>query len=116
MDDGGRSREKCVNMLAYLSELGLAISSQILITEAASKLVVSTDTTRHEDLLVLLRALGQSISQPTTSCRDQELPCSLRSGLEQNGCFDLGKVQVVECLPELEADLGTSQQSRAEGV
>lgn len=96
--------------MTYLSKLWLAVGSQVLITETASKLIITTDTARHEDLLVLLRTLGQSISQTATSCRDQELSCSLRSRLEQNRRFHLGEVKVIECFPELEADLRTGQQ------
>lgn len=44
--------------LSYLCELGLSVCPQIFIAETAGKLVVCPNATRHENLLVLLGALG----------------------------------------------------------
>lgn len=52
---GGGWKEGC---LSHLSELGLSISAKVFVAEAPGKLIVTSDTRRHQDLLVLLRALG----------------------------------------------------------
>lgn len=45
----------------HLGKLGLSVGSEVFVTEASRKLVVPTDTAGHENLLVLLRALGKGV-------------------------------------------------------
>ena len=66
----------------YLCEFGLSVGPQIFVPEASSHLVVLGDTTRHEDLLVLLRTLWQRVGQTPPTGWDQELPRSFGGGLE----------------------------------
>lgn len=79
------------NRYPYLSKLGLTIRTQIFIPEAARKLIIPWQPTSHENLLILLRALGQSISQSLPPCRHNELPCAFRRRLEQQRSLDLHK-------------------------
>jgi hypothetical protein len=64
---------------AHLSEFWLPIRSEIFVAETARKLVVSWYTTCHEDLLILLRALRQSVSLTTPPSRHQKLASTLWS-------------------------------------
>ena len=44
-----------------LGELGLAVGAEVLVAEAAGDLEVVLDAGDHEQLLVLLRRLGQGV-------------------------------------------------------
>src|SRR4051794_14549842 len=56
----GPFRVKCfVN--PYLCELGLAVGAEVLVAVASGELEVPVHPRRHEKLLVLLRALRQSV-------------------------------------------------------
>ena len=49
------------HLAVYLSELGLAVSTQVLVAEALGYLKVTVETADHKQLLEQLRTLGQSI-------------------------------------------------------
>lgn len=64
--------------MPYLCELGLPVRPQVLVSETASKLVVTSDAASHEHLLILLGALREGVCQTGASCRNQKLPRPFR--------------------------------------
>jgi hypothetical protein len=77
--------------MTHLRELGLPVCSKVFIAKTSSKLEVSEDSTRHEQLLILLRALRERISKPLSSGRDEKLPGSFRSGLKEHWSLHLAE-------------------------
>ena len=72
-----------------LCEFRLAIGPQILVAITAGELKVFVHPGAHEDLLVLLRRLGQGVKLAgVDSAGDEEFPRALRRALEQGRRLD----------------------------
>src|SRR5262245_12506465 len=73
-----------------LRELGLAISAQVLISETAHDLEVAVKARDHQQLLEILRRLGQSIEfSRIEAARHQIIPRPFRGAANQKWRFDL---------------------------
>ena len=52
------------SLQVHLSKLWLAVTSQVLVTEAFNNLVITVETSIHQELFGNLRTLGQSVKMP----------------------------------------------------
>ena len=87
-----------------LGELRLTVCAQVLVTEAAGDLHIAVKAGQHQQLLVLLGGLGQSIELAGVDTGgDQIVTGALGGGLGEHGGLDLQKTLLVEVVP---ADLG----------
>src|SRR5688500_2436212 len=83
-----------------LGELGLPVSTEILVAEAACDLEVSVETGNHQQLLVELRRLGQRIELTRMHpARHQIIACSLGGRLGEHRCLELQIATLVEIPP-----------------
>ena len=87
-----------------LRELRLAVGAQVLIAETAGDLHIAVDTGQHQQLLVLLRRLRQSVERARMDTgRNQIVARALRRGLLQNRRLDLQESLLIEVVA---GDLG----------
>ena len=81
----------------HLGKLWLAVAPQVFVTEATNNLIITLETSSHQQLLEHLWALWQRVElifkDPT---RNQEVSSSLRSGLGQIRRLDFQEVQSVQ--------------------
>ena len=94
-----------------LSELGLTVGAEVLITVAAGELVVTLDTGDHEQLLEELRGLRQGV--PGTghqTGRHHEVAGAFRGGLDEGRGLDLGEVHVFQRVAGGLSHVGTQLQ------
>ena len=96
--------DECVNVVAVderhfdvdLREFRLAVGAQILVAVAAGQLKIFFHAGHHEDLLVLLRRLGQGVKlarmQPA---RHEEFAGALRRALEQRRRLDFEEALIL---------------------
>src|SRR5207248_11131598 len=87
-----------------------SIAAKVLVTEAARDLEVAIDARDHEELLELLRALGQGIDRPRLKpARDDEVAGAFGRALDEVRGLDLDEgVGVVDLADRL--DEATPQQ------
>ena len=77
-----------------LGELRLPVSSQVLVAEAASDLVVAVEPRDHQQLLEDLRALRQGVETPRIDPADGGRPTQevrLRLGLEAGSVWEIAR-------------------------
>ena len=95
-----------------LRELGLPVAAEVLVAEAPRDLVVAVDARDHQELLELLRALGQGVDLAGPEpARDEEVAGTFGRRLHEIGRLDLdepgalvrGMDRVHEPAPEDEA-------------
>ena len=85
------------HLTVYLSELRLAVSTQVLVAEALGYLEVTVETADHKQLLQGLGALRQCVELARIhSRRHHEVACSLGSTAYKNRCLHLYKLPFVE--------------------
>ena len=101
-----------------LSELGLPVRSQVFVPEAAGDLVVAVQATDHQQLLVELRRLRQSVEFARMhAAGNQVIASPFRSALAEHRRFDFQEVQIVEvfsrCLAQLVSQDHRFLQSRS---
>ena len=60
------------HLAVHLGELGLAVGSQVFVSETFGYLEVAVETTHHEQLLERLRTLGQGIELPGVHARGHD--------------------------------------------
>ena len=96
-----------------LRELGLAVASQVLVTEAARDLEVAVDAGHHQQLLELLGALGQRVDGARLEAAgDDEVARPLRRALDEVRRLDLDElVRVVDLADRL--DQAAAQEQAA---
>ena len=84
-----------------LGKFRLTVCTQVLVTEAAGDLHIAVHTGQHQQLLVLLRGLGQGIELTRMHTgRNQIVTCAFRRGLLQHRGFDFQKalfIKIVAC-------------------
>ncbi len=89
------------HLQVQLGELRLAVAAQVLVAVAAGDLEVAIDTTDHQQLLELLRALGQGVhATGLESRRDDEVAGTFRRALDQRRRFHLYEPRPVVRLPD----------------
>ena len=82
-----------------LSEFGLSVGTEILVTEAACKLDISVHTRDHKKLLVDLGGLGKRIELAVVYTAGNDIvTCALGSGLYHHRSFNLIEAVLVEVL------------------
>ena len=83
-----------------LGELGLSVCPQVLIPEAAGDLHIAVKAGEHQQLLILLRGLGQGVELAGVDPGgDQIVPGALGGGLGEHGGLDLVEALLVEVVP-----------------
>ncbi len=83
-----------------LGELGLTVSAEILVPEAAGNLHVAVKTGNHGELLIQLRGLGKRIELALMDAGGDEIvPGALRGGLDEHGGLNFNKAVVVKEVP-----------------
>ena len=81
----------------YLRKFWLSVSTQVLVTETLGNLEIAVETRHHQQLLQCLRALRQRIELPWIHTRrHHKVACTFWSRTNQNRCFYLNKILVVE--------------------
>ena len=81
----------------HLRELGLAVGAQILIAEAARNLEIAFQARHHEQLLVLLGALGQRVELAGAHTAGHQIVAgTLGRGFGKDGGLELQKTLLVE--------------------
>ena len=94
-----------------LGELGLTVSSEVLVAVATCDLVVALHARHHEQLLEQLGALRQGVPAPGgKTSRHQEVTGTLRSGTGQGRGLDVIEVVAVENLTNGVGYLGAQHQ------
>ena len=85
-----------------LGELRLPVGALRLISEAARDLEVAVETSHHQELLHLLRRLGQGVEVAgKAAAGHKEVAGALRGALDQQRGFDLDETAVGEVLTHL---------------
>ena len=85
-----------------LGELRLAISAQVFVSVAARDLHVAIDARHHEQLLELLRALGQGVDHARLeSAGHDEVARPFRCRLDEAGRLHLHEAMLVVYLADL---------------
>ena len=80
-----------------LGELGLTVSAEVFVAETARDLEILFDAAHHEELLVLLRCLGESVEALRMHAGGhEEVTRAFGSGLGKNGGFDFEEGEFVE--------------------
>jgi hypothetical protein len=75
----------------------LAIGTEVFVAEAASDLEVFLEATDLEELLVLLRGLGEGVEGARVQAGgDEEVACTFRGGVGEDGRFDFEEALFVE--------------------
>ena len=83
-----------------LSELGLTVGAEILVAEAAGDLEVSVEAREHQQLLIELRRLGQSVEFSVMyAARDEIVAGSLGSRLDEAGSLDVDEAVLGVVVP-----------------
>ena len=78
-----------------LSELGLTIGAEVLVSEATGDLEVAVHPGDHQQLLVKLRALGQGVEvSGMNPARDEEVTGPFRGAPAEDRRLDLPEAQV----------------------
>ena len=78
------------HLQVQLGELGLAVAALVFVSETAGDLEITLDAGHHQQLLQLLRRLGQGIELAGMHARrHQVIACAFRSGFEQDGGLHL---------------------------
>ena len=91
----------------HLGELGLAVGTQVLVTEALGNLVVALHAADHKKLFEQLRALGQRVEVTgLDAAGNQEVASALGRGLEQRRGLDLHEGALVQGLADGEGEVG----------
>ena len=94
-----------------LGEIRLTVGAQVFVTRAASDLEVALHAGHHQELLVLLRRLGQRIERTRLHPgRYQVVASALGGAVCEHRCLDLGEVS----LSEEAADMGGRLIANAE--
>ena len=100
-----------------LCELGLSVAPQVLVTQAARDLEVAVEATDHEELLELLRTLGQGVDAPRLQPGgDDEVPRTLGRGLDEEGRLDLDEACLVVHVADGLHEPSASQDAPLEGL
>ena len=85
-----------------LGVLGLSVGPGVLVPEAAGDLEVLVHARDHEELLELLRRLGQGVELPRIEAAGNEVvPGAFRSALDQDGGLDLEETAFVQEVPDV---------------
>ena len=93
------------HLQVHLGKLGLSVSTQIFVPEAADNLIIAVKTGNHEELFEKLRGLRQGVEKaPVDPARDQVVPCPFRSALGQKRGLNLYKPFLVQILPDRRSD------------
>ena len=81
----------------HLGEVGLSVRTQVFVTEASGDLVVAFKAGDHQQLLVQLGRLGQSVEgSGMNSGGNQEVSGAFRSGTAQNRGFDIQEAVLIQ--------------------
>ena len=81
------------HLAIYLCELGLAVGTQIFITETLGNLEIAVEATHHQQLLQRLRALRKRVELAWIhAAGHHEIAGTLGGGTNQNGRFNLDEV------------------------
>ena len=105
----------------HLGEFRLAVRAQVFVTEAAGNLEIAFHASHHEQLLVLLRGLGQRVEFAGRQAGGhQEVPCAFRRGFGEDGRFNFQKAVLVQIVArgfgDAVADLHVAGHGRAAQV
>ncbi len=80
-----------------MGELWLAVSPQVLVAETAGDLEILLEASHHQQLLELLRRLGQSVEAAGVDpAGHQVVPCPFGSALDQNRGLDLDEAALIQ--------------------
>src|SRR5690606_34578130 len=83
----------------YLSEFGLSVRTQILITEALNDLEITVKSRNHQQLLKRLRRLRERIKlSGIHTARHYEITCPFGGGFDEYRRFYFQKIPSVEIL------------------
>ena len=84
-----------------LRVLGLPVTPQVLVPQAACELVVPLEACHHEKLLHDLGRLWKRVELPRVdAARDDVVPCALGSLTEEERGLDLPESETVQVLPD----------------
>ena len=94
-----------------LCELGLAVGTQVFITETFGELVIAVIAGNHQQLLEQLRALrqGKKVSIMNTAGH-QVVTCTFRSGLAEHRRFNVDEAMGIKVLSHFHGDAVTQHQ------
>ena len=103
--------------VALMGELGLAVGAEVLVAEAADNLEVAVHTGNHEKLLVLLRALGESVELAGVHAGgDDKVACALGGRLDEHGCLDFEEVEAAEIVADKHGHAVAKFEIAADGI
>ena len=105
------------HLQVQLGELRLPVATQVLVAEAAGDLEVAVHARDHEQLLELLRALGQRVDAARLEPRGHdEVPGALRRRLDEQRGLDLHEARRVMGLADLLHEPAARQDASLEGL
>ena len=85
------------HLAVNLGKLRLTIGAKVLVAEAFYDLEITIKTADHQQLFQNLRALRQGVERTRIHAAGYyEIASSLRSGIHQNGCFNLQEALFVQ--------------------
>ena len=94
-----------------LGKLGLAVSPQVFVAEAARDLEIAFDARHHQQLLQLLRALRQRIKLAgMQAAGHHEIACAFGRALEQDRRLDLEEIAIRQVLADKAHDAVSQHQ------
>ena len=89
------------HLKVQLSELELSVSSGVLVAVAAGNLEILVETADHQELLVELRALRQSVElSGILSGRHEEVSCAFRRGPDESRSLDFIEALVAQIIAD----------------